>query len=422
MRTLPFKQVAVAAAVIVLSTLSGIAPARAGAADPTRGQAVGAALPSATTSVNPFGGAGAPVASSTASPGSIATAPSSPTPFDAPTKNLTFGIGPASPVPSSQVVDGRPYLNFLASPGGIIQDKVAVYNVGTKPVRLKVYASDAVDSTDGSFTLLPQGAKQTDAGSWIKLATPRHGMVTVPPARETKHGKKYGRVIVPFTVTIPADATPGDHAAGILASLQTISTTKQGARVKFDQRIGIRAYFQLAGTVVPKVAIEGFHASYHRDKNLKGHGTVTMSYVVHNTGNLRVSVSPLATITRYFAKALHEYPAVIPDILPGAKVDVTETVPAVGDFGRMKATVTLFPTPVDTNVSQKGAPVLSSATFWAWPWLVIGIAAVAVLALLAAGGWWWRHRREDAESTPPGPRQGSDRKKPVLVPPNSPAA
>lgn len=329
--------------------------------------------------------------------------------------NLSFGIGPALPVPSTQIVDGRPYLNFLATPGGTIHDAVAVFNVGTKPVRLAIYAADATDSETGDFTLLSQSAPRTDAASWIRLQLPKSGMITVPP----RHGNHYGRVVVPFTARIPDGATPGDHAAGIIASLSSVSKDKQGARIRFNQRIGVRAYFQLAGAVTPRLAIRHLRVHYARAVNLRGKGDVSLSYVLQNTGNLRLSVSTLASIDRWWGPTIHAYPPGIPDLLPGGKVRMTQTIPDVGGFGKMTARVTAFGSPVDTTVSQKAPPASATATFWVWTWLDVAVVLLLLLLSCAGGGWWWRRHRRKARALAAkaaGAARGKTHKTPALTP------
>ena len=56
----------------------------------------------------------------------------------------------------------------------------------------------------GRFNMLQSDRASVDGGTWIKV----QNEVTVG-ANETK--------VVPFTITVPRDASPGDHPAGIAA-------------------------------------------------------------------------------------------------------------------------------------------------------------------------------------------------------------
>lgn len=305
--------------------------------------------------------------------------------------NLTFGIGPALPVPATQTVDGRPYLQYLASPGATVTDAVALLNLSDQPVTLDVYATDALQASDGAFGLLPAAEPAKDAGSWFTLDVPKSGKVTVPPRK----GKKYGRVDVPITARIPADAEPGDHVAGVVASLVTTGKNADGARIKFDQRIGIRTYFRIAGPVNPRLDIEHLQTSYESNNDIKGRGTVTVSYDIHNTGNVRMYTSQLVKVTPWRRDTISRYPDPVADILPGATIHVTETATAFM-IGKVTTEVTLVPKPVDPTIAR-GDLVQDTDTVWAWPWLLIAIVAtVLLLLLLAAGLWRWRRKRRRA--------------------------
>src|SRR5690242_12229279 len=69
--------------------------------------------------------------------GSAAAQPSA-VPAASPPPNV-FGIGPST----DRTVDGRPYYYFVATPGVSFTDHVAVLNIGSKPLTLSVYATDA---------------------------------------------------------------------------------------------------------------------------------------------------------------------------------------------------------------------------------------------------------------------------------------
>lgn len=346
------------------------------------------------------------------------TPPTAPDPTDT-SDNLTFGIGPALPVPATQTVDGRPYLKYLASPGSTVTDEVALINLSDEPVTLKVYATDAVQTGDGAFGLLPGDETPSDAGSWFELNLPRSGEVTVP----ARSRKKYGRVEVPIVARIPATAEPGDHVAGIVASLVTVGKNDEGARIKFDQRIGLRTYFRVSGPVNPGLTIENLRATYESDNDIKGRGTVALSYDIHNTGNVRMYTSQLVNVTAWRRDPIVLYPAPVADILPGATIHVTETVDQVM-IGKVDVEVTLVPKPVDPEIPRTGL-VQEQRTLWAWPWLLIAIiaAAVLLLLLLLVAVLWWRHRRKRRRTALPGRRKGKTTKEkgrrakgePVLV-------
>jgi hypothetical protein len=311
---------------------------------------------------------------------------------------VKFGIGPARQVPANQFVDGRAYLDYVASPGATISDEVALLNYGDQPLKLQLYATDALQADDGGFSLLPGGQKPTDAGHWISLDVPQNGMVTVPP--RTK--KAPGQLGVNMRVSIPADATPGDHVGGVVASLKVTSTNAQGAQVTLDQRIGLRAYFHLSGDLKPQLTIENLKATYDGQHDPRGRGRVTVSYTVHNTGNIRLDATQDVSVGRWVVGGLAGDPAPIKDILPGSRIDVTQTFERAFGLGRFDAVVTLHPTAVDATYTQTIPDVTAAKTFWAWPWILIAAIAGILLVLLGLVTWSHGRRRKKRKAVQAG--------------------
>lgn len=329
---------------------------------------------------------------------------------------LSFGIGPANHVPANQVVDGRAYLVYSADPGATVLDQVALFNYGTAPLTLQVYATDAVQSADGAFGLLPGKQAPADAGSWIKLlGVPRSGKVTIPG----RTAKAYGTKTVRFIARVPKGITPGDHVGGVVASLKSVSKNKKGAKITLDQRIGVRAYFTVAGKLTPGVRVEDLHASYENTWNPRGLGDYTVSYYVHNTGNLRLDVAQDVRVGRCIvtkvlcpAGALVAHPQTLLDLLPGSRIKVTQRFEHRFGLGHLSAKVTLAPEAVDPSYTRAIPAVNTSAGFWALPWLLI-IIIVLVLLALGTGGWYAERRRRararerELEASRPRPKHAA---------------
>src|SRR5690348_5498749 len=163
-------------------------------------------------------------------------------------KPLTFGIGPAAPVPRDHYVDGRPYISALSAAGGVVRDDVALLNDSRKPVTLTVYPADAVQNGSSNFQLSLKNQKLTAAGSWFTLRGRRSLVVTVPGSHAGSGNRNIpGRVLVPIEGRIPFNATPGDHAAAIMAELDAKAKNGVGANVTLQQRLGVAVYVHLAG-------------------------------------------------------------------------------------------------------------------------------------------------------------------------------
>lgn len=138
---------------------------------------------------------------------------------DDPPALASFGIsGAADGAP-----DQRSSLNVTAAPGSVLHDFVAILNQTDAQIDLEVYATDALNTADGAVGLPDRATAPTDAGSWVSL-----GATSVQVPGQSSAG--IGYVVVPVTVSIPADAEPGSHLAGVVASLTSSGTATGGGR------------------------------------------------------------------------------------------------------------------------------------------------------------------------------------------------
>ncbi|MER6960969.1 hypothetical protein [Streptomyces sp. NPDC000618] len=124
---------------------------------------------------------------------------------------------------------GRPSFYAEGAPGAVIEDTVAVTNRGVQPLTVRLRAAGT--GTDG---LRVAFAGPADAGLGI-------------PART--------RAEVPFTVTVPADARPGDRAGEIVVR----DSTGRESAVRLLIRVGGP---QLAALTVEHVAVRGDRITY----------------------------------------------------------------------------------------------------------------------------------------------------------------
>jgi hypothetical protein len=297
----------------------------------------------------------------------------------------TFGIGPAN----ATGVDGRPFLNYLSNPGGRLADNVALVNLATTPAKLNVYVVDVENADDGSLAYQPKSAPKKDAANWLTLKTP-HGASTVTMrARST--------MIVPLMMSVPASASPGDHAAAVIASLTSTVKSSRGVLVPFEQRVALRTFIRVSGPLHPALSVVRVTASYHGTLNPVGSGRMTVQYMVRNTGNVKLGGRQRVSVSGLFGSAgqAHGLPD-IPMLLPGSSVPVTATIPSVFPGIRLVAKVNLTPVPPPTDADPAPVAHSGSAAVWAIPWTLLGLIAL----ILGLGIFWFirrRHRRR-----PPG--------------------
>jgi WxL interacting protein linking bacterial and host surfaces len=289
---------------------------------------------------------------------------------------ITWGVVPAT----ADGPDGRAVFDYKLDPGAELVDHVAVSNHSTEQITVAVYASDAFTTADGGFDLLPAAEPPTDVGSWIALDS---GSLTVP-ARS--------RVHVPFRLSVPANATPGDHAGGLVASLTGVGTDPAG-QVQVEHRVGARIYLRVTGELRPQLTVERIDAEYDGTWNPFGGGTLTATYTLRNTGNVRLTGAPGVEVAGPFGLGRRDAGGdPLPEMLPGDAF--TATVRATGVLPLIRLTTTVAIQPSATDGEQlEPAPSLAEARadVWAPPW------SQGLLLLLvgagAAGWWWWRRRR-----------------------------
>lgn len=289
-------------------------------------------------------------------------------------------VGIAGAPSNGKDPDGRSRFSYQVKPGQQVKDAYLVRNTGTTNQTVVLVATDAYNTDDGAFALLATEEKPKNAGSWVTLDGGKKSM-TIPLAAGAQK-------IVPFTVAVPADAVPGDHAAGLVVSASAVE-----GQVKVERRVATRLYVRVEGKLQPALTVASISASQLAGTNpLTGPSTITVT--VHNTGNVALGAAVQAGATTWLgksvARAVH---LTVPEILPGATRVVTVTVPGVARSGLVRPYVELQPT-VDTDALDPGplAAVHRDTTVVAVPWLLLGIIALAV------GGWFALRakRRRDA--------------------------
>jgi hypothetical protein len=305
---------------------------------------------------------------------------------------VTFGIEPAS----ASGADGRPSFTFGVTPGAVLFDHVSLLNYSSVPLTLQVYARDAEETTGGGFGLLPASATSRGVGAWIS-GPPGDAAVQVPP--ETDKGEP-GQTVVPFTVRIPSNATPGDHVGGIIAQLQTEGKNASGQQVILDQRVGTRVFVRVSGQIAPQVTVSSVSASYTGTVNPFGQGTVEVRYLVTNAGNVDVGLaSQLVSVSGLVADTHHARVVAVPLLLPGSSVSESVLVPAVWPQVLLHAHVTVYPVLINGTGSQPLAAVTTSTSLWATPW-----ALLLLIVIIVGVAIYVRRRRKARRAAPSRPR------------------
>jgi hypothetical protein len=287
-------------------------------------------------------------------------------------------------VPLSQSANflSRSAVHLLAGPGQTVSDTAVLTNYSTNTLDFDVYGSDAYNTKRlGVFTLNPPNVKPTDVGSWINLPVNQYNL---PPKTTTEFH---------FEVKVPINATPGDHAGGIVAlNLAPNTTPQSGTQVAVQRGEGIAVYVRVPGPLHPGVAAANVGATYSSSPLGFGSSWAQVHYQVVNTGNEVLNGKVQASATDIFGSTVHTFkPVAITALIPGQREGVIEP----------KWNGLPFAGPVHLKIVMTTTAVKSTgqAQFWIVPWLLI---LIVVLVLVALFLWWRRRRRKRlANEKPP---------------------
>ncbi|MEV7419341.1 hypothetical protein [Streptomyces sp. NPDC089919] len=240
--------------------------------------------------------------------------------------------------------DGRPYFYLEGVPGTVLEDAVALANPSGAARTLTLRGADAYNAAGGALAVRPAGGS-AGAGGWIGFGA--GATVRIPP---------HTRAVVPFTVTVPPGAVPGDHPAAVVVS--------EGAR-----EAAVRVQLRVRGPVLAALTVE--------DVAVTGRGAATrIRYALVNRGNTALTpelgVTADGLLGDVAGRAAHRLGV---ELLPGQRVELSEPWPGAPVFDAVDLRLTV------TAAGGARAEATASARFV--PWAAVGWTGAGVLALAA---------------------------------------
>ncbi|MFJ2825007.1 hypothetical protein ACIO7M_28430 [Streptomyces toxytricini] len=255
----------------------------------------------------------------------------------------------AAPEPGAAGSAPRPAFYLAGAPGAVLEDRLTLANASDRPRTLTLRGAEA-------------------AGSWISFGGA--ASVTVPPRT---------RAAVPFTVTVPPAALPGDRRAAVVAA-------------EAGREEAVRVHLRVGGPTLAALTVE--------DVEVRGRGARTeVAYTLANRGNVplapRVSVRAEGLFGPLPGRPERALPAEVP---PGGRVRLAEPWPGAPRLGAADVTLTATApgaAPATATASARFAPGGPAA----------GAGAVLALGGAAALGL---ARRRHARRRPPVPAPGPE--------------
>ncbi|MEU4497430.1 DUF916 domain-containing protein [Streptomyces sp. NBC_00210] len=274
--------------------------------------------------------------------------------------------------PAASELGRRPYFYLSADPGTTLTDRVTVSNKTAAPLTFRLYAADAYNTArDGGFAVRTLKEKQRGVGAWAK---PDRDRVTVPAN---------GSVTVPYTLTVPEGAEPGDHPGALVALDERIGAATGSVAVGIQQAVGARIYLRVGGPTVPALSVENVELT-HEQPLVPGLGesSALISYTLYNRGNVTLNPKVALKAEGLFGRDLlsRELTKVPSELLPRQRIRLTERwsgAPQL-EWGEVQLTATARDVHESAGVS-----------FFALPWLV----ALLLAAAATGAGVWARVRR-----------------------------
>ncbi|MFI5768461.1 hypothetical protein ACIA74_07880 [Streptomyces sp. NPDC051658] len=266
----------------------------------------------------------------------------------------------ARPAVSGSGMGGRPYFYLEGPPGTVLQDRLSVTNPGPSPVTVRLSGADADDAKSGGSGARAGGEGATGTGRWLRTAVTE---VTVP-ART--------RADVPFTVTVPAGATPGDHPGAIVV--------RAG-----DRSVGVPVRLRVGGPTLAALTVE--------DVSVSGRA---IHYTLVNRGNAVLAPRIAVRADGVFGALLRREARSLPvRVRPGQRLRLTEPWRDVPAFD--SATVRLRVTAAGGAHGEATA----RAVFVPRAPLTAGV----LLVLAAAGAGTYAYRRGRSRDRQPDDEQ-----------------
>lgn len=303
--------------------------------------------------------------------------PASAAPAD-PGGTVTWTVQPAT----ADGPDGRISLRHTLDPGATVTDHVTVTNFSDHDATFVVYAGDGTVSPGGDFDVAPGDDARPDGGAWVSLSAPV-GAEPLDDGRVRVTLAAAAAVTLPVTIAVPADATPGDHPVGVVAEL----VDDPGA-VQLAARVGVRLHLRVTGTISAGMVADDVHASWSPSWNPFAPGVVHVTYVVRNTGDVRLGARSTVTLAGPGGAAAVSSTSFVREVLPGGTTTVRTTLrvwPLVRAGGRVEVTPVVVG---DDVVEAPLARTSAAVAVWTPPW-----SALLLVLLLGGGGLLVRWQR-----------------------------
>lgn len=191
--------------------------------------------------------------------------------------DVSFGIRPTEANPDKP--ETFSFFSHVLAPGETIEDAAVIQNYGDFTATAKVYVADGVTAINGGTSFTHEGFQTHGTANWVTLES---GEITLGPGEQG---------LVSFTITVPADASAGEHVAGLVVQAAAEEGVGDaGFGVAVIRRTGVAVLVDVPGVRVAALAITGVGL------NLQDDSGAVFLMDVRNDGNISLKGTGVLTV------------------------------------------------------------------------------------------------------------------------------
>ncbi|HUV51480.1 MAG TPA: hypothetical protein VMW64_00210 [Dehalococcoidia bacterium] len=240
---------------------------------------------------------------------------------------------------------------------------VNVQNLGSETIMLRAYVMDFSKDRNGDFAFYEPGHESYSASNWLSIDS---FSLELAAAQSQK---------VEVTVSVPSQVEPGGHYTALF--FEAIPLSNEGT-VSISTRIPTLFYITVPGVTEAEVFSNAEIASLLLP-GIAGRGLLEAGVVVHNSGNVHLTVAAKAYFDGYWG-GNSELDLGQTIILPNSDGVLNGEWQEKPFFGKVRAKIVIGYLDHNGDLVNKS----QTAEFWVVPWSLVGIVLFVMGVIVPA--------------------------------------
>ncbi len=227
---------------------------------------------------------------------------------------VSFGIRPVRSAPDT--APDRSYFTVTLEPGAQANDVAVVVNGSNDRVNLILYAAEGITAINGSVAFAGADGGGSGTRDWLSTSVSE---VSLAPRESTQ---------VPFTISVPSDALPGDHVAGWVVEGPPKAGSSEGVALTVLERVGVAVVIRVPGPVQEQLIVGTMCLNQES-------GSHYVEITVGNAGNVLTTAEGSLRIDTEGQEPVFDVPIELGSIVPGDTTLYRADLPAAlldGDY------------------------------------------------------------------------------------------